>query len=224
MPQLSVIIPVLNEQSSLPGLLEGLRGRVEECLVVDGGSTDQSREIAHAGGVRVLLAPPGRGPQLNLGATASQGELLWFLHADSGVPPALPAAIRQASLLSPWGCCTVQIADTDLRLRFASATMNWRAARTGLCTGDMGIWVRRSFFEETGGFSELPALEDLDYSERARKVALPKVVEGPLRTSSRRWRQEGMMRTVLRMWLLRASFHLGADRQTLAEWYRSHPR
>jgi rSAM/selenodomain-associated transferase 2 len=219
-----VVIPVLNEAQALPALLTSLRTRVDELIVVDGGSTDHTAELALAGGARVLRAPRGRGGQLNTGAAAAGGERIWFLHADSGVPDGLPERISAAADHFSWGCCAVNFGDPDPRLRLTAAAMNRRARRSGSCTGDMGIWIHRSFFEELGGFAPLAALEDLDFSFRARRRAPWTLVEGPLQSSSRRWRREGINRTILRMWAIRSGFYLGVDPTRLAAWYRSHPR
>ncbi len=221
---LSVVIPVLNEARALPGLLAGLRGQVAELIVVDGGSEDRSAEVVVEEGARLLRSAPGRGPQLNAGAAIATQELLWFLHADSGVPPQLPEQIVAAARHFSWGCCAVDFGDPDPRLRLTSAVMNHRARRSGSCTGDMGIWVHRRFFEELGRFAPLSALEDLDFSFRARRRAAWTVVDGPLLSSSRRWRREGMTRTILKMWTIRSGYYLGIDPNLLATWYRSQPR
>ncbi len=224
MLSLSVVIPVLNEARALPTLLATLRGQVAEVVVVDGGSRDRTAELAVEGGAQLLRSPPGRGHQLNAGAAAATGELLWFLHADAGIPQELPARIASAADHFRWGCCAVDFGDPDPRLRLTAAMMNRRARRSGNCTGDMGIWVHRRFFEDLGGFAPLTALEDLDFSFRARLRARWTLVEGPLQSSSRRWRREGINRTILRMWTIRAGFYLGMDPARLATWYRSQPR
>ena len=102
--------------------------------------------------------------------------------------------------------------------------MTLRALATGSCTGDMGIWVRRSLFDLLGGFAPLTAFEDLQFSDRARRQAAHEVIDAPLLTSARRWEKEGINRTVLRMWSLRLGYRLGIAPQRLAQWYRSHPR
>lgn len=221
---LSVVIPVLNEARALPTLLAELRGQVAEVIVVDGGSRDGTPELAVAGGAKLLSSPRGRGTQLNAGAAAATGELLWFLHADAGVPSHLPARIAAAADHFRWGCCAVGFGDPDPRLRVTAAAMNRRARRSGNCTGDMGIWSHRHFFKDLGGFASLTALEDLDFSFRARLRAPWMLVEGPLHSSSRRWRREGINRTILKMWSIRAAFYLGMDPAKLAAWYRSQPR
>ena len=115
-PSLSVVVPVLDEERTIAGLVRALRHECDELIVVDGGSTDRTRERAAEAGARVLESRPGRGPQLHLGAQAATGEVLWFLHADSEPapasvmpsgpppPPGPGAAARPASAPSTVSC------------------------------------------------------------------------------------------------------------------------
>lgn len=220
--RLSVIIPVLDEAARLPGLLAQLHARLppgSERIVADGGSRDGTIRAASMAGARVVTAIRGRGPQQNAGAGAASGEVLWFVHADSGVPEGLPAAVLQAAAAGRWGCCAVEIDDPDLRLRLTARLMNRRARRTGACTGDMGIWIHRDFFEELGGFPSWTAFEDLALSDRARALELPQVVAPALITSARRWKRRGINRAVLELWALRVAYRSGLPPERLAGWW-----
>ena len=220
--RLSVIIPVLNEAERLSGLLAQLHARLpvgSERIVADGGSRDDSIRAAIRAGARVVTAIRGRGPQQNAGAAAASGEVLWFVHADSGIPEGLPEAVLQAAAAGRWGCCAVEIDDPDPRLSLTARLMNRRARRTGACTGDMGIWMHRNFFEELGGFPSWVAFEDLSLSDRARALELPQVVTPALITSARRWRARGVNRTVLRLWALRAGWRAGLSPERLSGWW-----
>ena len=94
--QLSVIIPALNEESCIGGTIDHVRGQAHEVYVVDGGSTDATREVASQHGARVIVAPCGRGRQQNAGAEAASGNTLLFLHADTRLPPNFSDLIRRA--------------------------------------------------------------------------------------------------------------------------------
>ncbi len=221
--RISVVLPVLNEAQALPALLAALADAgVHERIVVDGGSTDGTRALAERSGARIVDSGRGRGPQQNAGARVATGDVIWFLHADTGVDPACVAALREAR--GEWGCFAVSIASRDARLRLTAALMNRRARRSGSCTGDMGIWVRPAFFAEIGGFAALSAFEDLDLTDRARARVRPEVLEPPLVTSARRWTREGVTRTMARMLALRAAYRVGGDPASLARRYASHPR
>ncbi len=214
---LSVVIPTLNEAAALPRLLSGLAGAVDEIVVADGGSTDATVPVARAAGLRVVVAPGGRGPQLNAGAAVASGDRLWFLHADSTVPPDLAAQVRSSG--ARWGCCAVRVGSADPRLRMAGRVMNLRARVTGSCTGDMGIWVDRALFSSAGGFAPLAALEDLDLSDRLRHSEPWSVITPRVTTSARRWEAHGITRTMLWMLALRLGYRLGIDPDRLARAY-----
>lgn len=221
---ISAIVPVLNEATALPALLVRLRLEAEEVIVVDGGSTDDTVEIARSAGVTVLTMGGGRGPQLNAGAGQATGDLLWFVHADSEVPPGSGAAIAHAARTHRWGCFHVRVLSSDPRLRWAGRWMTARARRTGSCTGDMGIWATRGLFVEVGGFPAWPALEDIAFSDAARARAPAGIVPLRFGTSARRWDAEGQTQVMLRMWAIRVGYRLGVPPMTLTTWYRSAPR
>lgn len=214
MVKVSAVIPTLDEEATLPALLEVLAA--DEIVVADGGSRDRTIAIAHAYGARVVTAAGGRGPQLAAGAAAATGELLWFVHADTGVSPVAAAAIRAAN--AEWGCFEVRI--EGLRLGVVAAGMNLRARLTGSCTGDMAIWCRRSLYDTVGGWPALAAFEDLAFTDRARASAPWEVLTPPVTTSARRWQAAGTTRTIAWMVALRAAYRLGAPPERLAEVYR----
>ncbi|AHE97736.1 TIGR04283 family arsenosugar biosynthesis glycosyltransferase [Thioalkalivibrio paradoxus] len=223
--RLSVIVPVLNEAARLPRLLgdlAALRTLGHEVIVVDGGSTDRTREIACSACDRVLASAPGRARQMNAGALEAQGEVLWFLHADTRVPPEAAHAVLQ-SLRGPkcWGRCRVRLSGRALVYRLIAALMNLRSCLTGIATGDQGVYVTRAAFVAAGGFPAIPLMEDIALS-RALKRACGRPVCLPVRleTSSRRWEEHGVLRTVLLMWALRLAYWRGADPADLARRYR----
>lgn len=214
---LSVVVPTLDEARTLPTLLGALDG-VDEIIVADGGSRDGTPDIARAAGARVVASARGRGLQLQAGARAARGELLWFLHADTRVPPGAVAALRACP--APWGCFAVRFDRDHPALAGTAAWMNLRARRRGSCTGDMGMWARRAFYEEVGGFPPFPALEDLVFADRARARARPAVLTPAVETSARRFEQRGVLRTLVRMRAVRVGYAAGVSPPRLAAWYR----
>lgn len=221
---LSVVVPTLDEEARIGALVSILYPQADEVVVSDGGSRDQTCGLAEAAGARVVEGPRGRGPQLDRGAAAARGDLLWFVHADAEVPAGLGPAVERAAEIAPWGACETRIDSADLRLRWTAFVMTCRARWTGAMTGDMGIWAQRELFERLGGFGSLPALEDLDFTDRARAVAPWTLASPPLGTSARRWTARGINRTMARMLGLRLAYRLGASPMRLARLYRSAPR
>jgi rSAM/selenodomain-associated transferase 2 len=222
-PFLSVVVPVLNEAATLGAqltALQELRGRGAELLLVDGGSSDGTRELARPLVDRLLEAPRGRAVQMNAGAQASQGEVLLFLHADSRLPPAADERLRSALVAgAAWGRFDVRIDGRHRLLRVVERMMNWRSRLSGIATGDQAIFVRREVFIALGGYPELPLMEDIALSKRLKRLGRPACLRAVVVTSGRRWEQHGVLRTIVLMWRLRASYFLGADPQQLAIRY-----
>ena len=227
-PFLSLIMPVLNEVATVPAQLTALqrfRKRGTEVIVVDGGSDDGTADLARLAVDRLLAAPRGRAAQMNVGAKASRGEVLLFLHADTTLPPAADDLIRSAIATgAAWGRFDVRIDGRQPLLRIVERMMNWRSRLSGIATGDQAIFVRRDLFERVDGYPELPLMEDIALSKRLKRIARPVCLRERVITSGRRWEKHGVLRTILLMWRLRASYFLGADPQQLAIRYGYVPR
>jgi len=202
--RLSIIIPTLNEADvigALLGDLAALRAAGHELILVDGGSRDATRTLAEPLVDRLLAAPRGRAAQMNAGAQAATGELLWFLHADSRVPAATAEALLAAarSVARPvvrWGRCDVRLSGRHPLLRVIERAMNLRSCLSGIATGDQGLFVTRADFTAVGGFPDIPLMEDIALSRRLRRLARPLCLRTALITSSRRWESRGILRTV----------------------------
>ena len=227
-PLLSLILPVLNEATTVVAQLtklQVLRARGAELLVVDGGSNDGTAALAAAGADRLLDAPRGRALQMNAGARASRGEVLLFVHADTTLPPDADVLIRAAIAGGAvWGRFDVSIDGRHPLLPLVAAMMNWRSRLTGIATGDQAMFVRRDAFLAVGAFPEVALMEDIALSRRLKAVARPACLRARVRTSGRRWEQHGVLRTIVLMWRLRASYFFGADPQQLAVRYGYSPR
>lgn len=221
--RLSIIIPTLNEAEHIGALLTDLtplRAAGHEVILVDGGSVDATRALAASGVDRVLESQRGRAVQMNAGAQIAGGEILWFLHADSRVPPGAAEALLTACRAGAcWGRFDVRLSGRHPLLRLVERGMNARSCLTALATGDQGIFVTRDAFDRVGGFPEIPLMEDIALSKCLRRLARPACLRPPLLTSSRRWETRGIVRTILLMWRLRLAYALGADPARLARRY-----
>lgn len=222
--RLSIIIPALNEADNILATLAPLqvmRQRGHEVIVVDGGSCDAT--VAHATPLadQIVHSEAGRARQMNAGVEHAQGDVLWFLHADTQVPVESDQQLLQ-SLQGPrvWGRFDVRLSGRHPLLRLIARMMNLRSCITGIATGDQGIFVRRDAFTQAGGFPQQPLMEDITLSIRLKKLGKPVCIKTPLVTSSRRWEKRGILRTVLLMWRLRLLYALGTDPVHLARLYR----
>ncbi len=194
-------------------------------VVVDGGSQDDTLDIARAHADLVLLAPRGRASQMNAGAAACPADVLLFLHADTELPDNADALVRRATL-GPfaWGRFDVRIASDRPQLRMVAFMMNCRSRWTGIATGDQALFVRHERFRQVGGFPDLPLMEDVAISKVLKRHGPPACLTERVITSARRWERHGIWRTILLMWRLRAAYFLGADPKQLAIRYGYHPR
>jgi rSAM/selenodomain-associated transferase 2 len=221
---LSIIVPMLNEEAGIGATLSGLRELGAEIIAVDGGSSDKSVEIAQAHADQVVHAARGRARQMNAGAAVAQGEVLLFLHADTRLPPAVDRLIFEAIAGgADWGRFDVRISGDSIWFPVIAAFMNQRSRLTGIATGDQAIFVKRSAFEQVGGFPDLPLMEDIVISQRLKQLSHPASLHAKVTTAGRRWEKHGVLRTILTMWWLRLRFFFGADPKQLAIEYGYAP-
>lgn len=222
---ISIIIPVLNDIEALKILLPNLQNdRLlgHEVLLVDGGSTDGSVLYASAFVDRALMTGTGRGRQMNLGAEESQNPILLFLHADSQLPENTLTSIINV-LDDPalhWGRFNIALDAKGFMYKIIANMMNLRSRITGIATGDQGIFVRRNIFHEVGGFEPISLMEDIALSKALRKSSWPACLSIKIITSARRWQQQGVMKTILQMWVLRFAYFIGIKPDKLADFYK----
>lgn len=228
---ITVIIPTLNEASTIATTIRHTAQLgFDEIVVVDGGSTDQTRTIVDSlesgtqdplGMIRLLIAASGRAPQLNAGAKAARGDVLLFLHADTRLPDCAKQHIESA-LADPvvvGGRFDVQFDSLSISGRMIGTFMNMRSRLTGISTGDQAMFVRRHVFERLGGFSDIPIMEDIEFSIRLKRAGLTIALHDRVVTSFRRWEQQGPVHTILLMWTLRFLYWIGVSPHRLQRFY-----
>jgi rSAM/selenodomain-associated transferase 2 len=220
---LSIIMPVLDESACIEAILAALapyRMRGCELIVVDGGSRDKTLALARPLADHVLTAPRGRAAQMNAGASVAHGDIFLFLHVDTKMPANADALIREGLAQSGrvWGRFDVRF-DQGRVMPLIAIMMNLRSRLTGIATGDQAIFVTRAAFDKIGGFPAQPLMEDIAFSARVRRISRPAYIRARVTTSARRWRKQGILRTVFLMWRLRLAYFLGADPARLARQY-----
>jgi hypothetical protein len=222
-PAISVVIPALNEAREIGATLAALAlGRNVETIVVDGGSTDGTAQLAAAAGARVLESARGKARQMNAGAAAASGELLVFLHADTRLPPGWDEHVRNM-LADPdvaLGAFRLGVGGPGIGLRLVEAWADWRTVARRLPYGDQCLCVRASAFRAVGGYPEMPLMEDYEFVRRVRRRG--RVVLAPARdlASARRWLRVGVVRTSLLNQAIVAAYRLGVSPERLERWYR----
>ncbi|MBB4636384.1 TIGR04283 family arsenosugar biosynthesis glycosyltransferase [Longimicrobium terrae] len=224
-PRISIIIPALNEAEGIADTLAALaplRARGHQVIVADGGSADATVELARPLADAIVDAPRGRALQQNAGAAAADGDVLLFLHADTRLPPDADRLVLDglAAGGAGWGRFDVRLTGGAPMLRVVERMISLRSRATGIATGDQAIFVRRDWWERAGGFPPIPLMEDVALSTTLRRRGRPLCLRAAVTTSSRRWEQRGVWRTILLMWRLRMEYALGADPERLAARYR----
>lgn len=219
----SIVIPCWNEAQAIENCLQRLqplRSKGVELIVVDGGSHDQTVALATDLADTVLTAPLGRAAQMNAGARHARGEWLLFLHVDTVLPGDIELWLQQlVSSCAQWGFFAVRLSGRQTAFRVIETMMCWRSRLTAIATGDQCQFVKRAVFERLKGFAALELMEDVDLSRRLRQQGRPLIWPTPVITSSRRWENQGILRTVLLMWWLRLAFFVGVRPRRLQQWY-----
>jgi rSAM/selenodomain-associated transferase 2 len=198
---ISIIVPVLNEAALVREFLAELKTRVPraEILVVDGNSSDQTAGYAAPLCDRVLQATAGRARQMNAGARAAAGDILWFLHVDATVPQA--AADEIARVLSDQdvvgGFFRIRIPRQNPIYRVSDSVAHYAGLLFGMRYGDHGFFCRREIFEKIGGFPEVALMEDADFFRKLRRAGKVGVVPAPIVIDPRRYERIGPARLTL---------------------------
>ncbi len=221
--RVSVVICTLDEAAGIDDTLDhlaALSGDLE-VVVADGGSRDGTAEVAarHPRSDAVVTVAPGggRARQLNAGAARATGQVLVFLHADSRLPH--DAWTQLAGARADGGNFALRFDGGDRFSRVLSRVYAVQR-RLGVYYGDSSVWVRRPVFDRLGGFRELPIMDDYDFVRRLERSTATACLPGPATTSARRWRRQGVARTVASWLVIRWLFVAGVQPARLARLYR----
>ena len=232
---ISVIVPVYNEASEIGRLTDQLMPYRNECeiIMVDGGSTDGTAElIADMTGtgrdessIMLLKTAKGRAVQMNAGARASSGDILFFLHCDSTLPEKFTDEIRRVMSTYDWGFFRLRFPSRNFFMLTNRLVSNLRASCRRLPFGDQGIFIDRELFFEAGMFPEIPLMEDYEFSMKMRRrsgVRGPGPAAKTIMTSDRRYGTGtwSILRTEMHMWKLRYLYRRGVSSDRLLRMYR----
>lgn len=221
--RISVVVPALNEATRVASAIAAARAPGVEVVVADGGSVDDTVSVASAAGATVVGAPRGRARQMNAGAACATGDLLVFLHADSRLPPGFDVEVRRvlADGRVSAGAFAFAVDRPFPGSRLVERAVNLRSRRLGLPYGDQALFMRRCVFERVGGYPALPILKDVTMIKRLAREGGLAIVADAVRTSSRRWRALGVMRTTLINQAILLGYALGVSPDRLARLYRA---
>jgi rSAM/selenodomain-associated transferase 2 len=221
--RVSVIIPVLNEESTIGEALRRLATdqHPDEIIVVDGGSQDQTLNVVAHSAVhpKLILGSRGRARQMNAGARQATGDILVFLHSDSELPPGELDKIRAivGTNKALGGKFRLKFRPDNLRLKIYASYTRFQF----FSYGDQAFFVRKDLFESLGGYREDVPFEDIDFYTRLRKRTKPAIIKDPVITSSRRFQRVGVAKQKWINFLLVSLYYLGWKvGPWKAKWYQ----
>lgn len=216
--KLTVVVPVVNDDDALAGLLPLLHAWRLPIVVVDGA--DAASTVAVVGeDALYLAAQPSRGGQIALALKNIVTPWVWVLHADTRPSEEALTFVQSLSEqeIQGWGRFDVVLPG----LRGISFFMNWRSRWSKICTGDQAMFFHTQLLVEAGGFPRQPLMEDIEISKRLKRCA-GSAFHAPhifVEASPRRWRSRGVLRTVFSMWSFRLRYFFGAKPETLVRQY-----
>lgn len=191
---------------------------------MDGGSQDNTVELAQSWDVKVLSAAIGRACQMNAGAKIATGDILLFLHADTRLPPGFDTLVRTLATQPDTvaGAFALQIDAKLWSLRLIEMGVNWRSRWLQMPYGDQAIFLKSAIFHKIGRFSDLPMMEDFELMRRLRRIGRIAIIPVPVLTSGRRWLQKGVFKTTLINQIAIIAYLLGVSPKRIVRWYRRH--
>ncbi len=222
--KVSIIVPTYNEAQGLNETLTQIQQLCpHELIVSDGGSDDQTLEIAEKFTDHVVKGFAGRALQMNAGARIATGDIFLFLHADSRIEPVsyqkMLHSLRSSEKIG--GAFSLCIDSNKWSLRLITRLANMRSKYLRMAYGDQAFFVKNSTFQQMNGFAELPICEDIDFFKRLRKLGPIILLNEKAFTSPRRWMKEGIWFTTLRNILIATLFELGFPPRILTKWYQA---
>ena len=221
--QFSIIVPVFNEAPLIRRFLQHLRERAPdaEIIVADGKSSDETADLAAGLCDQLVVSEPNRATQMNLGARAASGDVLWFLHADVELPqeclPEIERILTEPSVAG--GFFRIRLPPNPL-YRLTDSFAHYAGILLRMRCGDHGIFCRRSAFTKIGGFPEVPLMEDVEFFRRLRRCG--RVIHSDKRIviSARRYETIGRAKLTLAYGLIATLYTFGVPLSVLARIYR----
>jgi len=225
---LSIIIPTYNEEESISDLLKHLKDGISsdsesEIIVVDGGSQDKTVQIVESLGVRCIKSErKGRAAQMNVGVENADGDILYFVHADSFPPASFEDDISESLEMGfKSGCYRYKFDNYPtplLRINAYCTRYNRIMARGG----DQTLFINRSLFNELGGFREdYRIMEDYDLIAKIQTASRFRIIQKDATVSSRKYDENGYFRVQIANLTVFIMYFAGASQEMMCHAYRN---
>jgi rSAM/selenodomain-associated transferase 2 len=221
--QVSIIVPVFNEASLIQRFLRHLRERAPgaEIIVADGGSSDGTVDLAAGFCDRLVSSKRNRARQMNAGADAACGDILWFVHADAELPlqclDEIARIMEDSNVVGGYFRIRLPRAPvyrlTDSFAHYAGLLLRMRC-------GDHGIFCRRTAFVKIGGFPNVPLMEDVEFFRRLYRCGRVVHSEKRILVSPRRYEAIGPARLTFAYGFIATLYIFGVSTSMLASIYQ----
>jgi rSAM/selenodomain-associated transferase 2 len=228
LPAISLIIPVLDEAENISEFIQRIRelnvDGAAEIIVVDGDPEGSTINTIKDECVRTVISEKGRARQMNRGAALATGDILLFLHADTLLPSnafgLIQAVMNDKGFVG--GAFDLGFKTRRRIFKITETYVFLRTRLTHIPFGDQAIFIRRRPFEQLGGYLDIPIMEDVELMKRIRKRGdRIRIIPEKVRTSVRRYEQEGIVHATIRNWMLQLQYALGVPPERLVKWYKS---
>tara|TARA_B100001750_G_C15518484_1_gene609381 strand:+ start:61 stop:726 length:666 start_codon:yes stop_codon:yes gene_type:complete len=220
---ISIIIPTLNEENFILNSIKPLQNlRKKNCceiIVIDGQSNDSTVNMVHPYVDDIFVTNPKRSLQQNLGASIAKGDILLFLHADTILTEKNLLELNNFHKDCSWGFYLISLGEKIFKYQILEKCINLRSQIFNYATGDQGIFIRKDLFNRIGGFPNIDLMEDLEICKILKKLSLPYIIKSQIITSSRKWKSDGFLKTVLKMRLFRILNAVGLHPNLLKKYY-----
>jgi len=228
-PKFSIIVPVLHEAERINDLIGHLRQldpqKSSEIIVVDGAPEKDTLQAIHDDRITKISTEKGRAKQMNAGASVAKGNILIFLHADTELPigalKRMNAFVNRNEFVG--GAFDLGIKSKKIIFKMIAFLGSLRSRLNGIPYGDQIIFIRRGYFNEIGGYRDIPLMEDAELMRRIKRSGKKIFISRDrAMTSPRRWEEEGVIFCILRNWTLQILYFLGVSPHKLVKFYKSN--
>lgn len=228
-PEISIIIPTLNEEEHIGKLIRHLtdNDRIVEVIVADANSSDKTVEVSNDLGARVVqVEKPSRPKQLNEGARLAAAPLLYFVHADTLPPKNYADQLLAAANSGTFGCFRF-LFDSERKVLKLNAW--WTGMPIMIARGgDQGLFISRKLFDQLEGYREDHiVMEDYDIIRRGKKVARFEILKDDVVVSARKYEQNPYWKVNLSNFTVFMLYYLGVSPPRLLRLYKRmirHPK
>ena len=227
-PKFSIIVPVFHEGNRINDLIEHLNSLDSkesfEIIVVDGTRERDTLKAIQSNRVIKIFSEKGRAKQMNAGASIAKGDILIFLHADTELPThalkKIESVIEKRGYTA--GAFDLGIQSKKLIFKVIAFLGSLRSRLNRIPYGDQAIFLRTEYFNNIGGYKEIPLMEDVELMRRIKRSGKKIwILYDRVMTSPRRWEKEGVIYCILRNWVLQGLYFLGVSPHKLVNFYRS---